>query len=181
MPREDIVKMLAGLRTLILKAALLSPKFTSRDVQSLMTAFLPTLPITPVNTDQWLDWTNALHIKLDLEKQNFTGNLVEVQIPDQHQPILSSIARNNEAMKKYFTAQLKMLAKNRADAGINDKNTDWVMSMWRTIEPRLKSLMRVVVFLLEPTQPYPIMAACKSKRVQVLRPLLREKSFNTSI
>ena len=33
MTREDLVKMIAGLRTLILKAALLSPQFTSRDVQ----------------------------------------------------------------------------------------------------------------------------------------------------
>ena len=182
MTREDLVKMIAGLRTLILKAALLSPQFTSRDVQvskldcltyvhfficcstlvlitlfllqSLMTAFLPTLPISPLNTSQWLDWTNPLHI--DINHQ------------DQHQVVLANISKSNEAMKKYFTAQLKMLAKNRADAGINDKNTDWVMSMWRTIEPRLKSLMRVVVFLLEPTQPYPIMAACNSKRVQVL-------------
>lgn len=168
MPREDIVKMLAGLRTLILKAALLSPKFTSRDVQSLMTAFLPTLPITPVNTDQWLDWTNTLHIKLDLEKQKFKGNLVEVHISDQHQTILSSIARNNEAMKKYFTAQLKMLAKHRLDCQINDKNTDWVMSMWGTIEPRVKALMRVVALLINPTNPYLIMTANKTKKAQVL-------------
>ena len=125
MPREDIVKMMAGLRTLILKAALLSPQFTSRDVQSLMTAFLPTLPITKSNTAQWLDWTNTLHIGLDLDKQQFVGNLVEIQIPDEHQPIISSVARNNEAMKKYFTAQLKML-----DCQVNDKNTDWVRSMF---------------------------------------------------
>jgi len=167
MTREDLVKMIAGLRTLILKAALLSPQFTSRDVQSLMTAFLPTLPISPLNTSQWLDWTNPLHI--DLNHQ------------DQHQAVLANISKSNEAMKKYFTAQLKMLAKNRADAGINDKNTDWVMSMWRTIEPRLKSLMRVVVFLLEPTQPYPIMAACKSKRVQVLASRIKGKGSDEQV
>ena len=126
MPREDLVKMMAGLRTLILKAALLSSQFTSRDVQSLMTAFLPTLPITPLNTAQWLDWTNPLHISLNLEKQQFIGNLVEIQTPEQHQAILSNISRNNEAMKKYFTAQLKMLAKHRLDCEVNDKNTDWV-------------------------------------------------------
>ena len=125
MPREDIVKMMAGLRTLILKAVLLSPQFTSRDVQSLMTSFLPTLPITKSNTAQWLDWTNTLHIRLDLDKQQFVGNLVEIQIPDEHQPIIWSVARNNEAMKKYFTAQLKML-----DCQVNDKNTDWVRSMF---------------------------------------------------
>ena len=130
MPREDIVKMMAGLRTLILKAALLSPQFTSRDVQSLMTAFLPTLPITSLNKAQWLDWTNTLHIRLNLDKQQFIGNLVEIQIPDQHQPILSSVARNNEAMKKYFTAQLKMLAKHRLDCQVNDKNTDWVIRIF---------------------------------------------------
>ena len=128
MPREDLVKMMAGLRTLILKAALLSSQFTSRDVQSLMTAFLPTLPITPLNTAQWLDWTNPLHISLNLEKQQFIGNLVEIQTPEQHQAILSNISRNNEAMKKYFTAQLKMLAKHRLDCEVNDKNTDWVKS-----------------------------------------------------
>ena len=130
MPREDIVKMMAGLRTLILKAVLLSPQFTSRDVQSLMTSFLPTLPITKSNTAQWLDWTNTLHIRLDLDKQQFVGNLVEIQIPDEHQPIIWSVARNNEAMKKYFTAQLKMLAKHRLDCQVNDKNTDWVRSMF---------------------------------------------------
>jgi len=175
MAREDIVKMMAGLRTLILKAALLSPQFTSRDVQSLMTAFLPTLPITPLNTAQWLDWTNPLHIGLNLEKQRFIGNLVVIETPDQHQPILSSISRNNEAMKKYFTAQLKMLAKHRLDCEVNDKNTDWVMSMWGTIEPRLKALMRVVAFLLKPTHPYPIMAANKSKKAQVLASRIRGK------
>jgi len=175
MPREDIVKMMAGLRTLILKAALLSPQFTSRDVQSLMTAFLPTLPITSLNKAQWLDWTNTLHIRLNLDKQQFVGNLVEIQIPDQHQPILSSVARNNEAMKKYFTAQLKMLAKHRLDCQVNDKNTDWVMSMWGTIEPKLKALMRVVAFLLNPTSPYPIMAANRSEKAQVLASRIKGK------
>ena len=121
---------MAGLRTLILKAALLSSQFTSRDVQSLMTAFLPTLPITPLNTAQWLDWTNPLYISLNLEKQQFIGNLVEIQTPEQHQAILSNISRNNEAMKKYFTAQLKMLAKHRLDCEVNDKNTDWVINMF---------------------------------------------------
>lgn len=149
MPREDIVKMIAGLRTLILKAAFLSAQFTSRDVQSLMTAFLPTLPISSLNTTQWSDWTNALHINPST---------------DQHQSILNSISRNNEAMKKYFTAQLKMLAKQRLDSN-NEKNTDWVMSIWATIEPRLKALMRVVIFLLTPTHP---ILASNNKKAQVL-------------
>ena len=119
--------------------------------QSLMTAFLPTLPISSLNTSQWSDWTNALHINPST---------------DQHQSILNSISRNNEAMKKYFTAQLKMLAKQRLDSN-NEKNTDWVMSIWATIEPRLKALMRVVIFLLTPTHPYPILAS-NNKKAQVL-------------
>ena len=77
-------------------------------------------------TSIWLPTLLLNKLGFMLNKQQFIGNLVEIQIPDQHQPILSSVARNNEAMKKYFTAQLKMLAKHRLDCQVNDKNTDWV-------------------------------------------------------
>ena len=49
------------------------------------------------------------------------------------------------------------------------------MSMWGTIEPRLKSLMRVVAFLLSPTNPYLIMAANKTEKAQVLASRIKGK------
>ena len=47
--------------------------------------------------------------------------------------------------------------------------------MWATIEPRLKALMRVVASLLNPTHPYPIMAANKTKKAQVLASRIKGK------
>ena len=49
------------------------------------------------------------------------------------------------------------------------------MSMWGTIEPRLKALMRVVAFLLNPTHPYPIMAANKTKKARMLASRIKGK------
>lgn len=138
--RDDIVKMVAGLRTLILKAVLLSDKFTGKDLQGLLTAYLPCLPVVKANSRQWMDWAAILHITLPRE-----GEPADPSV--QH--TLEVISKNNSAVNKYFTHQLRALATLRQD--LETKNADWALNIWTTIEPKLSQVLKVVTFLLPPS------------------------------
>jgi hypothetical protein len=152
--REELVRLVAGLRTLILKAVLLNTRFQAADVQGLMRRFLPTLPLSPANRAQWADWAALLHLPLPGRG-------------DQPGPVLTMVDRSNRAMTTYFSAQLKQLARVRKpdEAGTN---TDWAMVMWDTIKPKLENLLRVVVFLLQPTHPTVHLRANRKAKAQLL-------------
>lgn len=154
-PREEVVRLVAGLRTLLLKAVLLSAEFTPRDLAGLMAAYLPTLPLGPANSRQWRDWLDQLHLSPEQQEEPGVAAL------------LATISKNNEAMGRYFTAQLRMLAKVRSPEHV-ERNTDWVMAIWATIEPKLRQVVGVVRLLVAPTHPHHHLSTHSSPKARLL-------------
>jgi len=139
--RTDLIKMMVALRLLVLKAVLLSDKFTAKDMQGLMCAYAPRLPVMPKNRRQWEDWAAVLHLDL-AESANEETPVYET---------LQEVDKKNEALLKYFNAQLKCIAKVRQQD--RQVHVDWAVSMWSTLQHKLVQVSKVAAFLLTPAHP----------------------------
>jgi len=139
--RTELIKMMVALRLLVLKAVLLSDKFTAKDMQGLMSAYAPRLPVMPNNRRQWEDWAAVLHLHLG-EAANMDTQVLNT---------LQEVDKRNEATLKYFNAQLKCIAKVRQQD--RQVHIDWAVNMWSTLQHKLIQVTKVAAFLLTPAHP----------------------------
>jgi len=159
--REDLIKLVAAIRSIVLKAVFLEKKFTAKDFEILLTTYMPQLPVNAKNKVHWEDWLSSLHLPpLPKEGEEAHPNLVTA---------LNTIHHSAKRVSFYFRAQLKLLAKERqSHLERPEAHTDWVLSIWHTVSPKLSHLSKVAAFLVPPTHPGPKLRSHPSPKARLL-------------
>lgn len=135
MSRTDIYKLVGGVRCLLARSILMSPKFTTRDIETTIASFFPTLPVKPSNNKHWESWAEILNI--DLEEK------CEVLKEDTRE-VLQMVNKVNAISAKYMKDKLDNLPVERRKT-CHDES---IVSVWNPVASKFDEFVRHLRSLL---------------------------------
>jgi len=125
--RDITYKLVLGIKSLLTRSILISPKFLVKDVQRTITSYFPVLPVRPSNSQFWENWAQILNI--DLEEDS---------------DLLSLVSSTNAKSEKHFRDKLDNLPVERRKT-CHDES---IMIIWNSIAPKFDDFVRLLTSLL---------------------------------
>jgi len=126
MTKESTYKLVGGLRAVLARSILMSPKYTVKDIERTISSYFPTLPVKPSNYRHWESWAEIL--KVDLEEKS---------------DALTFASNVNRTSAKYLKDKLDSLPVERKKC-----HDESIITVWTSIAPKFDEFVRHLRSLL---------------------------------
>jgi len=131
MPISDLIKLVSGIRCLLGRAVIMEEKFVVKDIETFISKYLPTLPVTPENIKAW----------------ESLGEVLQFNVKQTNNPKMKIISTVNDRSVKYLKEKLTNLSQERARSTSEIEAS--FLSLWRSIEDKLIIFMQKIKLCLE--------------------------------